>query len=157
MPWDAVLGMLESRAYDLFDAESAERRRPPSLKSVTQTRQPGRDDLDERQKSLLDSVIWRMKKAATQARRFIVGGRVQGVGYRIFAQNSAGELGLRGYVRNRRDGRVEVFAMGTAEKLRQFSKELEKGPMMARVTEVNEEPATVDTRYADSFSVEYTV
>ena len=47
--------------------------------------------------------------------------------------------------------------MGTAEKLAELRKELEKGPMMARVTEINEEPATVDTRYQNEFSVEYTI
>lgn len=113
--------------------------------------------MDSRGKSLLDLEIWEMKKEATVARRFFVAGRVQGVGYRIFAQQAAEELGLHGYVRNRRDGRVEVFAMGAAEKLRQLGKELEKGPMMARVTEVNEEPATVDARYSDVFTVEYTL
>ena len=113
--------------------------------------------MDSRGKSLLDLEIWEMKKEATEARRFFVAGRVQDVGYRIFAQQAAEELGLHGYVRNRRDGRVEVFALGAAEKLRQLGKELEKGPMMARVTEVNEEPATVDARYSDVFTVEYTL
>ncbi len=98
-----------------------------------------------------------MKKEATQAKRFFVSGRVQGVGYRIFAQRAAEELSLSGYVRNRHDGRVEVFAMGTAENLRQLGKELEKGSMMARVTNVIEEPATVDTRYSENFTVEYTL
>ncbi|HEY2119720.1 MAG TPA: acylphosphatase [Candidatus Acidoferrum sp.] len=84
-------------------------------------------------------------------------GRVQGVGYRIFAQDAAQELALQGYVRNRNDGRVEVFAMGPAEKLAQLRKELGKGPMMARVMEINEEPATIDTRYSEDFSVEYTI
>jgi acylphosphatase len=98
-----------------------------------------------------------MTKEEIQARRFLVSGHVQGVGYRIFVQNAAQELGLGGYVRNRRDARVEVLAMGTAEKLSQLRKELEKGPMMARVTEINEEPAAVDTQYSDDFSVEYTI
>lgn len=98
-----------------------------------------------------------MTKKEIQARRFFVFGRVQGVGYRIFAQNLAQELGLQGFVRNRHDGRVEVFAMGPPEKLAQLRKELEKGPMMARVTEINEEPATIDTRYSNNFSVEYTI
>lgn len=98
-----------------------------------------------------------MSKKEIQARRFFVSGRVQGVGYRIFSQRAAQNLGVTGYTRNRRDGRVEVFAMGTAEKLAQLRKELEKGPMMARVTEMNEEPATVDPQYLHEFSVEYTI
>jgi acylphosphatase len=116
-----------------------------------------RDDLDETRRSLLNLEIWDMKKEAPQARRFFVSGRVQGVGYRFFAQRAAGELRLSGYVRNRHDGRVEVFAMGSAQNLRLLGKELEKGPMMAHVTEINEEPATVDTRYSDNFTVEYTL
>ncbi|MGB2626402.1 MAG: acylphosphatase [Candidatus Acidiferrum sp.] len=98
-----------------------------------------------------------MSKKKIQARRFFVSGRVQGVGYRMFSQRTAQDLGVTGYTRNRMDGRVEVFAMGTAEKLAELRKELEKGPMMARVTEINEEPATVDTRYQNEFSVEYTI
>jgi acylphosphatase len=98
-----------------------------------------------------------MKEKENQARRFFVAGRVQGVGYRIFVQRLAEELGLQGYVRNRRDGRVEVFAMGEPEKLRLLRKELNKGPMMSDVTDVNEEPATVDAQYAKDFTVEYTL
>jgi len=113
--------------------------------------------LEERQRCLLNLKVWEMTKKEIQARRFFVSGRVQGVGYRIFAQDAAQELGLQGYVRNRHDGRVEVFAMGPAEKLAQLRKELEKGPMMARVMEINEEPATIDTRYSEDFSVEYTI
>jgi acylphosphatase len=97
-----------------------------------------------------------MKEKEKHARRFFVAGRVQGVGYRVFVQRLAEELELQGYVRNRQDGRVEVMAMGEPEKLRLLRKELKKGPMMARVTEVNEEPATVDVRYSESFTVEYT-
>lgn len=98
-----------------------------------------------------------MAKKETQARRFFVAGRVQGVGYRIFAQDAAQELGVGGYVRNRADGRVEVFAMGAAETLARLRKELERGPQMARVTEIHEEPAMVDAHYADEFTVEHTI
>jgi acylphosphatase len=98
-----------------------------------------------------------MKEKEEQARRFFVAGRVQGVGYRVFVQRAAEELGLNGYVRNRRDGRVEVFAMGEPEKLRLLRKELNKGPMMADVSDVNEEPATMDRQYSENFTVEYTL
>ena len=84
-------------------------------------------------------------------------GRVQGVGYRVFVQRLAEELELQGYVRNRRDGRVEVFAMGEPEKLRLLRKELNKGPMMADVIEVKEEPATADGNFSGIFTVEYTL
>ena len=52
------------------------------------------------------------------AAEIVVEGRVQGVGYRYFVQELAQELGLRGYVRNLRDGRVEVLAIGSPETLR---------------------------------------
>jgi len=51
------------------------------------------------------------------ARRYVVTGRVQGVGYRNFVEHTAAKIGVDGYVRNRRDGSVEVFAMGTDEEL----------------------------------------
>ena len=92
-----------------------------------------------------------------QARRFFLSGRVQGVGCRIFAQSKARDLGVTGYARNLRDGRVEVFAMGTSEQLAQLREKLVKGPRMARVDTVNEEPAPVDARYSNEFSVEYTI
>jgi acylphosphatase len=99
----------------------------------------------------------KMKREELQARRYFVSGRVQGVGYRIFAQRAAVELGLTGYTRNRADGRVEVFAMGPEPKLRKLRIELRNGPLMARVTEVSEEPAVVDPRYSESFAVETTI
>ncbi len=98
-----------------------------------------------------------MATEENHARRFLVAGRVQGVGYRYFVQEIAEEMGLRGYVRNLRDGRVEVLAFGSGEKLRGLRHELEKGPMMSRVTEVIEEPATLDTRYNKGFTVEMTI
>jgi len=51
--------------------------------------------------------LWTAKK---QARRYFVSGLVQGVGYRYFTQDAADRLRLTGYVRNLRDGRVEVYA-----------------------------------------------
>ena len=98
-----------------------------------------------------------MSKKEIQARRFFVSGRVQGVGYRIFSQRARQGLGVTGYTRNRRDGRVEVFAMGTAEKLAQLRKELEEGADDGAGNGKNEEPATVDPQYQDEFSVEYTI
>jgi acylphosphatase len=98
-----------------------------------------------------------MVKEENYTRRFFVAGRVQGVGYRYFVQEKAEELGLCGYVRNLRDGRVEVLAIGSGEKLRRLRQELEKGPIMSRVTEVIEEPATLDSQYDRGFTVEMTI
>ena len=53
-----------------------------------------------------------MARKQLAARRWFVRGRVQGVGYRYFAQHAASSLGLAGYARNLDDGRVEVYAAG---------------------------------------------
>jgi len=63
-----------------------------------------------------------MPKPVQHARRWFIGGRVQGVGYRYFAQRAASGLGLRGYARNLDDGRVEVYAIGAADKHLRFLK-----------------------------------
>lgn len=65
-----------------------------------------------------------------------IGGRVQGVAFRFFAQHVADMLGVTGWVRNLYDGRVEVMAEGEKEALEQFLTELKKGPRLARVEEV---------------------
>ncbi len=62
-----------------------------------------------------------------------VSGIVQGVGYRAFTRKVAKSLGLKGFVRNLPDGRVEVYAEGEEEKLRELLNHLEKGPFFARV------------------------
>jgi acylphosphatase len=66
------------------------------------------------------------------ARRFLVSGRVQGVGFRWFVTGLASELGLRGVVRNLRDGRVEVVAAGTDSALAQLAEALADGRPAAR-------------------------
>jgi acylphosphatase len=92
---------------------------------------------------------------ATQARRYFVSGFVQGVGFRFYAQRAAERLRLSGYVRNLRDGRVEVYALGTAEQLAGMRAALERGPRFSSVTQVSEEPAQVDPQYAKDFIITY--
>src|ERR1051325_6945000 len=70
------------------------------------------------------------------AKRFIVRGRVQGVGFRWFVDHEARELGLAGWVRNNIDGTVEVLAMGSEQQLALFVRKLQQGPRAARVDEV---------------------
>ena len=67
------------------------------------------------------------------AKRFLINGRVQGVGYRWFAQKAATDLGLAGYARNLDDGCVEVYAVGPAAKLEDLNGLLWKGPRFADV------------------------
>ena len=71
--------------------------------------------------------------AHISARRWLVRGRVQGVGYRWFAQKAAAELGLSGYARNLDDGRVEVYAAGAEAKLDEMAGMLYHGPRWADV------------------------
>jgi acylphosphatase len=64
---------------------------------------------------------------------FLIQGRVQGVGFRWFVQREAGELDLRGWVRNTEDGEVEVLASGPAEDLAELRTSLRRGPRGSRV------------------------
>lgn len=75
------------------------------------------------------------------AKRYIVRGRVQGVGFRWFVDHEARELGLTGWVRNNFDGTVEVLAVGNEHQLTVLRRKLERGPRAARVDEVQEIPA----------------
>jgi acylphosphatase len=80
---------------------------------------------------------------------------VQGVGYRYFAQRAARRLGLAGYVKNLRDGRVEVYATGAPASLESLRAELERGPRSGSVSGVAEEDAPFEPDYSKEFSVEY--
>jgi acylphosphatase len=75
------------------------------------------------------------------AARYVVSGRVQGVGFRWFVRSTALELGLRGSVRNLPDGSVEVIAAGPADALEQFERSLRNGPQAASVSGVAASPA----------------
>lgn len=70
------------------------------------------------------------------ARRFIVSGRVQGVGFRYFAQDAARRENLHGYVTNQDDGSVEAVAEGEAESVERFERALRQGPSKSRVEHV---------------------
>jgi acylphosphatase len=76
-----------------------------------------------------------------QTRRFVVRGRVQGVGFRWFVEREAHMLGVYGWVRNNPDGSVEVLATGTREQLSGLRSRLQQGPRAARVDEVQEKEA----------------
>ena len=85
------------------------------------------------------------------ARRYFIRGRVQGVGYRNFAQRIAGELGITGWAKNLDDGRVEVFAVGTEGALTEFGARLYQGPRWGEVRGVVEQEAAVQK--LGSFSI----
>lgn len=68
--------------------------------------------------------------------RYLVRGRVQGVGYRYFALKRAEQLQLAGFVRNMSDGSVEVIAEGGDQQLSEFETSLKEGPSFSRVEAV---------------------
>ena len=82
-----------------------------------------------------------MNTAERLARRFIVRGRVQGVGFRWFVEREAHILGISGWVRNNSDSSVEVLAMGTPEQIAGLKSRLREGPRAARVDDVQESDA----------------
>jgi acylphosphatase len=88
------------------------------------------------------------------ARRFLISGRVQGVGYRYFALRAAATYQVSGYVRNLDSGQVEVVAEGPREAMEEFKKELAAGPYHAQVTELSETNLEVSGRY-QGFRIEY--
>ena len=80
------------------------------------------------------------------ARKFIISGEVQGVGYRFFAQRAAARHQVVGYVRNLPDGRVEALAEGASASVEAFKHDLATGPSLAvveNVEEINVEPTGV--------------
>jgi acylphosphatase len=81
------------------------------------------------------------QRTSVQARRFLVRGRVQGVGFRWFVEREAHILKIAGWVRNNPDGSVEVLAMGTRDQLAGLRSRLQEGPRAARVDDVQESEA----------------
>ena len=81
------------------------------------------------------------------AKKYIVSGLVQGVGYRFFAERVANQLGICGYVKNLGDDNVEVYAIGDEASLEEFKHHLAEGPRSARVTRIEESDEPVNNRY----------
>jgi acylphosphatase len=88
-------------------------------------------------------------------RYYVVKGRVQGVGFRWFVHREAAALGLKGWVRNTEDGKVELVASGDPEKLAELRIALKRGSRGSRVDAVEEseisEPANEELK---SFQIE---
>ena len=87
------------------------------------------------------------------ARKFLIRGDVQGVGYRFFAQRAAARHQVVGYVRNMSDGSVESLAEGTAASVEAFKHDLTAGPQFAAVSQV-EEIVLEPTNLYSSFRIE---
>lgn len=74
------------------------------------------------------------------AYRYLVHGRVQGVGYRYFVRREAESLGVTGFAKNLPDGRVEVVGEGPDDVLAEFEARLRQGPAFATVASVDRSP-----------------
>jgi len=85
-----------------------------------------------------------MKASPRIARRLIIAGRVQGVGFRYALADEARARSLGGWVRNRRDGTVEALLAGSEAEVESLIEWTRHGPPGARVTSVAVEPATSD-------------
>lgn len=88
-----------------------------------------------------------------QARYLLVSGKVQGVGFRYFAQMTAAEHNVNGWVKNMENGAVAIHAEGKEEQVDAFVRSLKKGNHFAKVHQVNEEPASVESFH--SFRIRY--
>ena len=87
------------------------------------------------------------------ARRWIVRGQVQGVGFRWFVMRAAQGLGLSGFVRNLRDGTVEVVSQGPDNALDLLEQELKRGPSHAQVEAVDRLQVPVEVHVPSSFDI----
>lgn len=87
------------------------------------------------------------------ARKYIISGTVQGVGFRFFTQRAAARHQVLGYVRNMEDGRVEALAEGDAKSVEDFKHDLLTGPVYSRVEEIEETVLEPSNLYS-SFRVE---
>ncbi|MGA8879208.1 MAG: acylphosphatase [Candidatus Korobacteraceae bacterium] len=87
-----------------------------------------------------------------ETRRYVISGRVQGVGFRWFVEREAAQLGVTGWVRNCNNGDVEVMATGGGEQLNSLRQKLEQGPRASRVDHVAESKAALLD--APSFRIE---
>jgi acylphosphatase len=94
---------------------------------------------------------------ASAIRHVTIRGRVQGVGYRAWVEHQARVRELEGWVRNRKDGRVEALFAGAADVLSDMVESCRRGPAAARVERVEDEPADPDAlnlrREGERFSV----
>ena len=85
--------------------------------------------------------------------RWVVGGRVQGVGFRWFVARQAAELSLTGWVKNLPNGQVEVVAEGESASLARLGEALRTGPRMAHVESVEKSDIPHQTIGAKSFEI----
>ncbi len=90
---------------------------------------------------------------AIRAYRWVISGRVQGVGFRWFVLRTAQRLGVTGWARNLWDGGVEVMGQGTVSILHDFEKEIRKGPLLSNVENGEKIEVTSEVSTFKSFEI----
>ena len=90
---------------------------------------------------------------AILAYRWSISGSVQGVGFRWFVLNAAKRLGVTGWVRNTRDGGVEVMGQGTVSMVHDLEKEISKGPRLSIVENLKTVDVTSEVSTFKSFEI----
>ena len=83
------------------------------------------------------------------ARRLVITGRVQGVGFRYFTQDAAAREGVTGWVRNRADGSVEAYLEGESDSVTRVERAIRRGPPGARVEAVQADAEEPSAAYSD--------
>ena len=91
---------------------------------------------------------------AREQRVIRIHGKVQGVGYRYFATRVARKLGLKGIIRNNRDGTVDAVVEGEKDVIDDWIEELKEGPRYAEVTKIDQETKDFTGRLGD-FDVKF--
>ena len=89
----------------------------------------------------------------TRSYRFLVSGRVQGVGFRWFVQRAADRVGINGWARNLRNGTVEILAQGPQESLDRLQEMLEEGTTLSTVDNVEKSDVTSEVDTFKSFEI----
>ncbi|MFA6473057.1 MAG: acylphosphatase [Candidatus Latescibacterota bacterium] len=95
-----------------------------------------------------------MVQTLTHAVHLIAHGRVQGVGFRYFVKDKASRYGIKGWVRNRSDGSVEIHAEGQKEYMDDFTAALKDGPLFGHVSDIESEKVEPTNKYS-GFSIEF--
>ena len=94
-----------------------------------------------------------VEDTAIRAYRWVLSGRVQGVGFRWFVLRVAQRLSVTGWARNLWDGGVEVMGQGTVSMLHDFERELHKGPLLSNVENVEKIEVTSEVSTFKSFEI----
>lgn len=89
-----------------------------------------------------------------KALKMLVEGRVQGVGYRRFVYRNARTLGIKGYIKNLADGKVEILAIGENSIMADFIRTTKKGPSFAWVYNIQYQEIELEKEYGD-FEIKY--